>query len=217
MVDSQKKVFWKAAVLTLIIFLLGVLLGYYLEKERISEIEEQYKNVEIEWADAKLQTLYYQLMSPLFCESAIKENLEFADRSYKEGLKLEEYEESNKIMSKMFYEKKRYVLLKLEFWINSILLQEKCNAKYTNLVYFYKNEPNINEKSEQETQSRILNNLKTKYGPQLMLIPLPLDMNLTMVNVFRDTYNITSVPSILINEKIKLEGIHDIEELEKMI
>lgn len=215
----QKAVFWKALLLTLFIFVLGVLLGYYLESSKISEIEQQQKQIEIDWADARLQNFYYQLMTPTseFCKIAIDENLKFADKVYQEGLRLEDYEKTNRLKEEMIYEKKRYALLKIEFWMNSIFLKEKCDASYTNLVYLFKNDPNSIEKPKQDIQSKVLWELKQKYGSDLMLIPFPMDLDLAVINMVKEAHNITSSPIILINEKIKIEGVKTIEEIEKAI
>lgn len=213
----QKDVFWKAAILTIIVFFLGIFLGYILEKNRLLEVEQEYQKIEIGWADAKLQSLYYQTINPFFCEASIKENLNFADKIYNQGLKLEVYSEANQLTEKMLLDKQRYALLKTEFWLNSISLKKNCKANYTNLVYFYTNTPTLNQKSEQEVQSAILREIKDKYGSNIMLIPLPIDLDISIINIMVDTYNITVTPTLLVNEEIKLEGVHKKEEIEKLI
>ncbi len=210
----QKDIFWKAAIITLIVFSLGIFLGYFLESNRWTEIKEEYKKVEMEWADAKLQSIYYQLMSPEFCEAAIEENLIFSDKVYHQGLTLEKYEDANRLTGEMKYEKLRYAFLKLEFWLNSISLKNKCKTDYSNIIYFYSDEPSINEKAAQDSQSVILKNLKDKHAEKIMLIPLPLDMDIATINIIKKTYNINKAPTILIDEKIKLEGVQTIEDLE---
>jgi len=218
MVEIQKDVFWKAALITLVVFSLGVILGYSLESHRISEIQKEFKQVEIEWADAKLQNnFYYQLLTPQYCDAAMEANLEFADKVYEQGLILERYEKANKLNDEMFYEKQKYSLLKLEFWMNSIILKEKCNAKYNNVVYFYKNEPSITEKAAQDTQSKILTELKDKHAEKVMLIPLPFDMNIAAIDIITKTYAIEEAPTIFINEKIKLEDIQSLKEIEEKL
>ena len=132
-------------------------------------------------------------------------------------IKLEKYEGGNKITKEILYDKERYVLLKLEFWINSVYLKEKCRTNYTNLIYFYAQEPSLEQKGEQETQAVILKDLKDKYGQELMLIPLPIDLNIATINILKETYSINDVPTLLINEKIKLDGVQSIEEIEKVI
>ena len=215
--ENQTSAFWKAAILTIIIFLLGVLLGYYLEKGRIEKIEKEFIDTDIEWADAKLQSLYYQIMEKEECETAIDENIVFADKIYEQGVKLQRYEDANQLSEKMVTEKKKYALLKTEFWINSILLKEKCNAEYKNIVYFFKNEPSMTEEEEQRVQSVVLKNVKDKYGRDVMLIPLPFGLEISTIEIMKKTYEISKAPSILIDEKIRLEGIQDMEEIEKFL
>jgi len=215
----QKDVFWKAGIITAIVFILGVSLGSFLESSRVKTISDEYKQVEVEWADAKMQSSYFQLLSPEFCDAAIRENLNFADRVYEEGLKIERYENANKLSSKdtLLYEKQRYALFKIEFWLNSIYLKEKCKANYTNVLYFYLDKPTLIEKPKQDVLSLILKELKDKYGQEIMLIPVPLDLNITTVNVAKTVHNVTVAPTILVNEKIKLEDLHSLEEIEEAI
>lgn len=208
----QTSVFWKAGILTIIIFGLGILLGYTLESGRISEIESEFKQVEIEWADAKLQSLYYQTLEFDLCEAAIDENLKFADKVYQQGLKLERYEESNKMDQRIKLEHQRYSLLKTEFLLNSILLKNKCFADYVNLIYFYKKEPNLQEKSSQRVQSVILTEIKEILGPKVMLIPLATDLDISIINILTKSYNITIAPTLII-ENQKFEGIQSQEEI----
>ena len=209
--------FWKALVLTVVVFLLGVLLGFALERNRTGEIEREFQIIDLQWSDAKLQTLYYQNLEPRFCDFAIRENLEFADRVYNEGLNIEDYDRATFLTNDLELEKKKYALLKVEFWLNSIVLKGKCKAKYINLVYFFANDLELKTESEQDTQSEILKDLKEKYGKDLMLIPLPIDADVSVINVMKGTYNISRTPAILINEKIKLEGLQSFDDLELLI
>jgi len=214
---KQKDIFWKAGIFTLIVFLLGVSLGFLLESNRINNIEDEYRKIEVEWADAKLLNSYYQTLNPFLCNAAVEENLDFADRVYREGLKLERYEKSNKLNGRLLIDKQKYALLKVEFWLNSILIKNKCNVGYVNLVYFYKDRPKDEEKVEQETQSIILRELKNEYGSDLMLIPLPLDLNISIINIMKKAHNISRTPALLVNEKVKLEGVYSLEKLNKII
>ena len=209
--------FWKALVLTIVVFLLGVFLGFALERNRIGNIEREFQRIDLQWNDAKLQTLYYQNIEPRFCDSAIRENLEFADRVYKEGLKIEGYDKASFLTSDLELEKKKYALLKVEFWLNSIVLKEKCEAKNVNLVYFFANDPGFDVEADQSAQAEILKDLKEKYGKNLMMIPLPIDMDISMINIMKGTYAISKTPTILINERAKLEGLQSFDELDGLI
>jgi hypothetical protein len=212
----QSDVFWKAFILTLVIFSLGIFVGFWLDNARVEQIRKEYKEMEISSIDARLQTLYYQVFrnSSNFCGPAIEENLRFADKIYAEGLRIEQYERVNKLTPSLLSDKRRYILLKLQFWLNCIELKRNCNASYTNVVYFYSG---LNETMEEYVQSIVLLDLKESCGRNMMLIPLPIDLNITTVDIVERQYEIESTPTILIDEEIKLEGLQRREDLERYV
>lgn len=213
----QRSTFIYAALLTTVVFSIGILVGIWLDNLRLEEIEKRLTEIDVDWNDARIQSLYYQsFMNSTECDSAISANLEFADRIYQEGLKIERYEKVNKFTPSLILEKKRYALLQLQFWINSINLKNSCNANYSTLVYFYSHFDKTLE-VKQKLQSAVLSNIKEKCGPNLMLIPLPLDLDIMTINLIKSQYNIKTAPSILINEKILLEGLKSQDEIEEFI
>ena len=82
MVKAQKDVFWKALLLTVVVFLIGVFFGYLLEENRVSKIEDNFDLLIIDWDDAESQSSYYQIIDEDFCEEAIVQNLKFGDEIY---------------------------------------------------------------------------------------------------------------------------------------
>ncbi len=217
MVKKYKPIFIKAAVYTLIVFMLGVLLGYVLEEQRTSYIEEKYQVLELKWQDARIQSMYFQNLDYDQCDLAIEGNLDFSDEIYELGKKIDDYEEVNALTGEMILEKKRHALLKTQFWLNSMILKDKCNSEFVNVVYFFKNDPSIEEKQKQYTQSDVLREIKEKYGRGVMLIPLPIDSDISMIEIFKKQYDINEVPTILINEENKLVGVHSFNEIEKAV
>lgn len=215
---DPKSAFWKSLVLTMILFLIGISLGMLFESMRANYVKDKYEELEFQLLDSQLRTNFYQGLDNDFCDYAIQENLDFSDRIYQEGKKLEIYEKFNKLGNSLEKEKKKYALLKTEFWMNSRTLKEQCNASYVNIIYFYRDEPLTDEeKQEQNVQSRILTDLKEKYGADIMLIPIPIDFNISVINVYTKSLDIKDVPTVLINENVKLEGPHSLEEIEKLI
>ena len=65
--------------------------------------------------------------------------------------------------------------------------------------------------------SNLLKDLKEKYGAEIMLIPIAGDNNLTSVDLMMNNYNVTVLPTILIDEEVKLVEITSFEELENAI
>ena len=193
-------------------------MGLYLESLRTKKIVDSYKNYEVEALDLKLQNYYYQIMDKTSCEAAIKQNFNFADNIYNRGLELERYEEANQVTDDLYREKKRYVLLKTELWLNSILLKKKCNNPFDTIVYIYSGDPgNSAEVAKQKVISNVLKTVKEHKGDKIILLPIAGDLKLGIVDLQLRVYNITKIPSIIINEKTILEGFQSSDEIESYL
>jgi hypothetical protein len=66
-------------------------------------------------------------------------------------------------------------------------------------------------------QSAVLLDVKEKCGTDAMLIPLPIDLNITTIDVLKENYKIKKTPAILINENILLEGLQRESDLQKYL
>lgn len=217
-VDNKYRIFIESFLIAAVIFLIGFSIGFYVENHRTSAIVKEYKLNEIKALDLKLQNYYYQIMDNRSCSKAINQNFIFADQVYEEGLKLEKFEEANQISDEINTEKKRYVLLKTELWLNTILLKEKCQGDFDTVVYLYSGDPtNTIKVAQQKMISNTLKDLKEKYGNKIVLLPIAGDLNLNIVNLQMEIYNITYLPSIIINEKNVLEGFNNLEEIEEYL
>ena len=152
-------------------------------------------------------------MNSANCKIAIEENLKFADRIYDTGLKIEKYEEANELTEDILLEKKKYVLLKTELWLNSVLLKKKCNKPFHTIVYFYSKDKDIPKEAEQTAISNILKELKEEKGNEIILLPIAGDLGLPAVEMQMRIYNITYLPSTLIDEEIVLESFYNKDKI----
>ena len=212
-------VFTKAFVLTAVVFAVGLFVGIWLDNSRVQDFSEAIGRQDISFNDARLQNLYYQTFSndSEFCDAASKSNLDFSYKIYSEGKELEKFEKVNRFASQIIQEKKRYALLQIQFWLNSVYLKEKCGKNYTTLLYFYSHyDESLG--NDQNIQGQIILDFINRCGPEKFLsMPLPIDLDMGMVNLLKEKYGITKAPAILINEKILLEGLQSKDELEKYV
>jgi hypothetical protein len=221
---SKFGVFFEALIVTFLIMIIGFSLGVYIESYRTNKIIDAYRNYEVEALDLKLQNYYYQIMDQSSCEMAIEQNFIFADDVYNRGLDLEVYEEASQLSDDLFIEKKRYVLLKTELWLNSILLKQKCDSPFDTMVYMYSGDPNNTiAVSQQKIISNILKSVKEKRGNSVILLPIAGDLRsdpddtgpyLGAIELQRRIYEVDILPAIIINEKIVLTGFNTVEEIE---
>ena len=204
-------------IITLAILIIGFSIGFFVESFRVQKINDYYQNFEIEALDLKLQNYYYQIMDEASCAEAINQNFIFADEVYNTGLILEKYEEANQISSELLTEKKRYVLLKTELWLNSILLKRKCNESFHTVVYLYSQNYNKAKEAEQKIISDILRKVKEEQGNKIILLPTAGDLEIDSVNLQKRIYNITYLPSIIIDEKYVLSGFASEEKISQYL
>ena len=224
-IGTKFGVFFESLILTILILIIGFSLGLAIESYRTNKIVNSYKDYEIEALDLKLQNYYYQIMDESSCDEAIKQNFDFADDLYLRGLELEKYEEANQLTEDIFREKKRYVLLKTELWLNSILLKEKCGNAFGTVVYLYSGDPANNVRvAQQKVLSNVLKTIKEEKGNKIILLPIAGDLelykdgpNLGAIELQKRIYNITNLPSIIINEDVVLEGFQTVEKIESYL
>lgn len=218
-ITSKYRIFIETLLLTLLILSIGFLVGLQVEKYRTSKIISEYKDFELEALDLKLQNYYYQIMDRTSCKTAIEQNFIFADDIYNQGLILEKYEEANELSKDILLEKKRYVLLKTELWLNSILLKNKCPGKIQTLVYIYSQNENGNlaKKAEQDAIADILREIKEEKGNEIVLIPIAGDLGLNAVDMQLRVYGVEYLPSVIIDERKVLEGFQTKEEILKYL
>jgi len=196
---------------------MGIFMGYKLESSRINKIEDMYLESEMELLDQRIQKDMFDIVD-LNCELALEENIKFADKIYEEALIIKRYEDANKINSDIRFQHRRFDILRTLFWINSIRIKEKCNSDYHNIVYFYQyNDPSIEQTSKQKFFSNLLGELKNKMGNKIMLIPIAGDNEIASINLLLEAYDVEELPTILIDENIKITNLENIEDIEKYL
>ena len=214
---SQKWFFLYALVLTVIIFNIGIFMGYMLESSRIDKINVFYLESELELLDQRIQKDVLDFMD-LNCELLFEENIAFADRIFEQALVIKRYEDANRINSNIIFQHKRYDLLRTLFWINSIRIKQECGLSYHNLVYLYDyNNPSLEQKAKQKMFSNLLFEVKNEKGNNVMLIPIAADNDLPSINLLLDKYGIEELPTILIDETVKITDVKDKEEIMKYL
>ncbi len=211
----KSSIFIKAGILTVAIFLAGIGVGIWLDNLRASAIEQQLLETELNFNDARLQNLLYKDLDATACQNALKANLDFNDKIYAQGLEIEKFEKVNRFAPQLLQEKKRYALLQLQFYLNALDLHKTCKLNYTTAVYFYSHYDASLEQA-QNAQSAVLMDAKNRCEDRVMLIPLPLDLDITSIEFIKKTYNIDKAPSLLIDGKV-FSGLQSAETLKGIL
>lgn len=213
MFESKKNVFWEALVITIFIFGIGILFGVFLENSRADKISNLYLTSELNLLDIQIQTRILD-SGNFSCEQAISENLKFADKVYDDAKLLQEYEDASRISDNLIQQHKRYDLLRVLLWLDSVKIKNKCGGdSFHTIVYLYNYQPeDASQKNQQVVFSRFLEEIKSEYGSKVILIPIAKNLDSSSLNFLLKNYNIQEV-SILVDEKVV---ISDVGELEKI-
>ena len=198
--ENKKHVFWQAFFVTFLVFLVGLVLGVYLEQIRSDNFSVAFYDSEVSLYDS---FALGKLIEGNFtsCENLKEASINFADKIYSEARDLERYDEKSKLTESIKSIHRKYDLLRTILWINLIDLKSKCGEINTIVyLYFYDTE-NIETKSNQIVWERILSEAKEKEGNDAILIPIAVDQKIESLDFLIEEYKIEKFPAVLINEK----------------
>ena len=195
----MRSVYLKAGVLTAIIFLLGLSIGFWLDWNRSQEVRSQLEELKIQADEARVGLVFYQAFrdDPAFCplfELGIQEQIK---RVGALGDQLENLHQTNKLDDSYFNFRKQYVLFNTELYLNALQLKKNCNANAVTIAYFYPDSPCV----DCARQANELLALKNACPQKVWLFALPVDVNVSVVNMLARKYGATTMPSLAVNEK----------------
>ncbi len=216
MLSNKKRVFWEALLLTLVVFLLGMLVGILFEEKRVNIIEEYYVQSEISLMDI-LALNNFANLNNISCDALVSSNIDFANRIYEEAKLLEKYEDSGKLSDKMNLEHRKYDIMRTFLWINTMKTHEICEDKGIHtVIYLYEyNIEDLTKKATNSVWSKILGDLKEKYGNEILLIPIAVDSDLVSLNSVLENFEISQYPVLIINNEHVIEELSSVEDLEE--
>jgi hypothetical protein len=216
-VVNEIKIHYAPAILTIFIFLIGLLIGIIFENYRLANIRKSISESEIRWNDARLLSYYIANLEKKDCELAFEKNLEYNEKIYSYGKEIEQAIEASRLTPELEEGWRRYTLLQVQFLLSSIELKEECNLNYSIVVHLFRRKnTTYEEEINNKLQRSILLDLKEKCGRNMMLIPITADMNLIVVDYIVKKFNITTYPSVIVNQKV-FQGLTKMEELEKIV
>ena len=204
-----------------ILFVSGVYTGYSINKERLSAIEVDMRDVVKNIEDFQLQFLFFDTLGgdaacPLLADSLKNIN----KRSYEIGRKLTENNpDSGEITDYNYYEdlRERYGRVLTSYWLLSTKMKGVCKSQDKTVIFFIEKEacrkqnPNLCE-----AQGFVLDNLKRIFEEKLLVFTLHADLKEPSVKALKNYYNITGYPSLVIDGK-NYENFQDKDTLLKTL
>lgn len=216
---NSKNAFWQALIVTIFVFAAGLILGFYIELSNVNKSDFLIRSSEVDFLDQQIKTSQLSGRLNLSCESAKQNLFDFANEIYAEALEFEE----NSAQSKLTEEQrkilhKRYDLLRINLWLESLELRSRCDENFHTVLYFFDySSKDVDVKSKQTVFSLILMDLKGEHSEEILLLPIAANLDLGSIDIIKENYGIRQSPSLIIDESIVLEEITTLEELEQKI
>lgn len=215
---NTKNAFWQALLFTIFIFVIGLMFGLFIENSRANTFENYVSKSETNLLDEQIRNKLIT-DSNVSCTLSLNSIFAFADRIYYQAELLEKYDSVSKLSDDLKEVHKRYDLLRLLLWNEMQISQKKCNYdKIHTIVYFfdYKSD-DVNKKSEQQAFSNLVIDLKNKYPDNILIVPIAANLNIESVDIIFKNYNISSSPSLLIDNNLIISDLPSFSELEKIV
>jgi len=207
-----------AGLITLLIFSLGLALGMVVDNMRVDATLQANKEQEINYQSLQLQ---YAFLTSLPNASDSCPTLKVAlDKSVAElGESLdtfEDYKEGGTRINEKDYNLigRKYLLDNINYWFFSEKAKDLCDINMVSVLYFY----SLKDCTVCPDQGVILTYFKKIFDERLLVFPINTDLEKEepFIKIMRSRYNITSYPSIVIQEK-KYEGVVQKPELSRLI
>ncbi|MFQ5620227.1 MAG: hypothetical protein ACE5FT_00115 [Candidatus Nanoarchaeia archaeon] len=213
----SKDKYWVASVITLLVFVLGITLGIVLDNARLQWIEEDQERQE---AEQRSIQFVYAYLSSLEAEETnchvMQIALEAAVKDLGKSLEVfASFKEQTKLNSAQYeIAGRRYIIDNLRYWYFARTNKERCSSELVPALYFYSDEDCVNCPD----QGKILTYFKKLLGERVLIFPINVDLDdeEVAITIVKGKYNISTVPSVVINEKA-YTGLLERQELGELI
>jgi DNA-directed RNA polymerase len=199
--EISKGKYLLAAIITLAIFLLGMLLGLVVEGKRVVYMQSFANQQKLEFGSLQLQYQYItELGQEKNCPAVLATFETYMETLVKAQNRLEDYEKDAKLDRNEFrLIKQDYTQAELNFWLLSKKVKEICKKDVVGILYFYSADTLC---ADCEKQSFVLSYLKDIFKDKLLVFAIDETLDIEpMVGILKETYNITEYPSLVIEDK----------------
>jgi hypothetical protein len=201
---ASKGRYLAAAVITAVIFLLGMFVGFTVEGKRVNVMQDMYVEQQVKFASSQLQYSYVSGDGALNCPALYTifySNIKDLDLA---RIRLENFRQDSKINTASFdLLKREYTLEELRYWMLADQARKVCGQDIVRVLYFYSTDQECPTCSE---QGFVLDYLKKLFGDRLLIFALDSQLDEPMVGVLMKQYNVTSYPGIVIEREQSSNG-----------
>lgn len=187
-----------ALIITLCIFVIGVLIGIVLTGTRLQYMQDKTFEQNLDFESIQAQYLYLTMLNenqncPAVLE-AFDSNLKNLESA---RMRLEAYDEEAKISENSHTLLKReYTIAQVRYWLLAKEVKKTCEKDMATILYFYSKDC-----ADCQNQAMILDYLKKIFKDRLLIFSLDADLNEPLIPILKKAYDIDDYPSLVIEGK----------------
>lgn len=206
-----KKMDWAkhAAVLsiTVLVFFTGILLGTLLNKNKVDAVKDMSEELRISTMSSEIE---FAILAENPC--AIQDISFLNDELYELSLKVDYMENQLGVNNKEVKELKNfYSIVQLRHWLLMKKIKEQCETKATNIIYFYSNEGDCRECSD---QGFVLSYLRRTENVNIYSVDINTENN--AVRTLKKVYSVKTAPSLIIDKEL-YQGFQTLQQLKEIL
>ena len=216
---NSKNSFWQAFIVTIFVFIAGLVLGFYVELSNVNKSDILLRGSEVDLLDQQIRLASLNNNLNFDCESAKKNIFSFADELYEDVAQYEEKDSQSKFTTeqrKILH--KRYDLLRVSLWMEALEIKNKCNENFHTVLYLFDYaSSDVEVRSQQRVLSLVLLDLKYEHPDEILLLPIAANLDLSSVDMVKEEYGISSSPALIIDESDVLTSLVTLDDLDGLI
>ena len=201
-----------AFLLTVIIFIGGFFAGEIFSGYKYNSLIKEFYDEELNLMGYQTQLSF--LLNSKTCDRILLEEISKAKSEM--GREIEKLEvvrgKSNEEVKLL---KERYMLYVFLNYIAFKNYKQNCNTTDTLILFFYSNEPQYVGVSED--QGFVLDYIYRKYKPKVHIFAIDMSIENPLIEGLKNTYGVETIPTLIINDEFKLEGLTPSEKIEVFI
>jgi len=198
-----------AFTITGLVFVIGLLIGLGLTRERIEFSENFVRQQKADYDSLQLQLLYLEEGSCSALEKTLEHNINELE---KQRAKLEQYikDSDNKDLKII---EREYMLSEIRYWLLAKQSKQDCDLDSVSVLYFYSDVEG--ECEDCRTQGVILSFLKDKFKDRLLIFSIDVNVKDPMISIIKETEGINTLPALIIEDDktFGLKGREDLKEI----
>jgi len=212
-VKYPKSAFIISAILTVAIFLTGVMLGWSLDSYKENDVLNDLKFNELDLQSYFLEQNLLNRYGGDACKVLQSRIGHLRYTMYKIGSKLPtEKEKTLGSGMDLDYLKRKYTLSEIQLFLLIEEMRNKCNSNYIPILFFY-----TKDNEESRRQGYVLDLIDKKYDNVVVLSFDKDYIDEPLINTLTSHYQINSTSTIVIAEKIIKRGFVSVGELRSII